>query len=207
MHRRSLIIASLAGMGVWSAAAIARAAALALTPRQAEGPFYPTRFPADVDNDLTVVDGQSGLAHGELTLVSGRVLDADGRPLKGIAIEIWQVNGYGRYHHEGDQQDKPIDPNFQGYGRTVSDQDGGYWFRTVKPVAYPGRAPHIHFMLSSPQGHKLTTQMYLAGAPENERDFLLSRVRDPQQRERLIVPLERSSSNGELAAAFDIVLP
>lgn len=177
------------------------------TPAQMRGPFYPLTFPLDQDNDLVSVSGRSGIAHGVITNIAGQVLDEKGRPQAGVRIEIWQVNGYGRYHHAGDDSDKPIDPNFQGYGTAVTGADGAYRFRTVKPVAYPGRAPHIHFALTRKDFGTFTTQMYVAGAPENERDFLLSGIRDHRARARLIVALAPSSATaGELAGEFNIVL-
>ena len=170
------------------------------------GPFYPVQFPLDQDNDLTRVKGRTGVAHGEVTDVTGRILDIEGRPQAGVRIEIWQVNGYGRYHHEGDDSDRPLDPNFQGYGTATTDADGNYRFRTVRPQAYPGRAPHIHFEVSRQDFGRFTTQMYVAGAPENERDFLLTRINDRKARQSLIVPLARSTGSGELSGRFDIVL-
>jgi protocatechuate 3,4-dioxygenase beta subunit len=186
---------------------LARAAQLLATPYQGKGPFYPLELPLDQDNDLTRVAGRSGRAKGSIVDVSGRLLDETGRPLAGVQIEIWQVNAYGRYHHQYDDQDKPWDPDFQGFGRTTTDAEGAYRFRTVRPVAYPGRAPHIHFALSDRRFSTFYTQMYLAGAPENERDLLLSRVRDARARNSLIVNLERSGVEGsELVGRFDIVL-
>jgi protocatechuate 3,4-dioxygenase beta subunit len=184
----------------------ARAAERVATPRQMRGPFYPIEFPLDRDNDLTRVKGRHGIAHGEVTDVTGRVLDLDGRPLAGVRLEIWQVNGYGRYHHAGDAGDLPLDPNFQGYGTATTDAQGAYRFRTVKPLAYPGRAPHIHFELARQDFGRFTTQMYVAGAPENERDFLLSRIADRRSREALVVPLERPAGSDALSGRFDIVL-
>jgi protocatechuate 3,4-dioxygenase beta subunit len=188
-------------------APLARAAALVATPPQAKGPFYPLELPLDQDNDLVRVAGQTGRAAGTIIDVYGQLLDEAGRPLEGVQVEIWQVNGYGRYHHRYDDQDQPWDPNFQGFGRTVTDAQGGYRFRTVRPVAYPGRAPHIHFALSDSRFATFYTQMYLAGAPENARDFLLSSVRDRKARESLIVTMQPSASEGaEQAGRFDIVL-
>jgi protocatechuate 3,4-dioxygenase beta subunit len=185
----------------------ARAANLLPTPAQMRGPFYPVTLPLDQDNDLVSVEGHPGTAYGEITNIAGRVLDGKGRPQAGVRVEIWQVNGYGRYHHGGDDSDKPIDPNFQGYGTAVTGVDGRYRFRTVKPVAYPGRAPHIHFALTGKDFGTFTTQMYVADAPENERDFLLARIRDRKARTRLIVPLSPAPDTaGELAGTFDIVL-
>ncbi len=181
------------------------AAELVPTPRQMAGPFYPLEFPLDQDSDLVTVQGRNGIAHGEVTNIGGRVLDARGEPMAGVRIEIWQVNGYGRYHHEADGSDKPLDPNYQCYGTVVTGGDGAYRFRTVRPLPYPGRAPHIHFALSRPDFGGFTTQMYVAGAPENERDFLLSRIRDRRARDSLIVPLSPAGT-GELAGEFNIVL-
>ena len=204
-QRRKLLQAS-AGLAA-GVALPAWAAELVPTPAQMPGPFYPLSFPLDQDNDLVTVKGRNGIAHGEITNVGGRILDPSGKPQAGVRIEIWQVNGYGRYHHQGDDSDKPVDPNFQGYGTAVSDAGGVYRFRTVKPLAYPGRAPHIHFALSRQDFGTFTTQMYVAGAPENERDFLLSRIRDRKARQSLIVPLSPAPGTGaELAGEFNVVL-
>lgn len=177
------------------------------TPAQMPGPFYPVKFPLDRDNDLVTVKGHGGSAFGEIANLSGRILALDGRPLAGVRIEIWQVNGYGRYHHDGDDSGRPIDPGFQGYGTALTGADGTYRFRTVKPVAYPGRAPHVHFALTREDFGTFTTQMYVAGAAENERDFLLSRIRNSRARASLIVALEPSPvTPGELAGEFNVVL-
>lgn len=177
------------------------------TPAQMPGPFYPLKFPIDRDNDLVKVNGHGGSAFGEIANVVGRVLTLDRGALAGVRIEIWQVNGYGRYHHDGDDSGKPIDPGFQGYGTALTGADGSYRFRTVKPVAYPGRAPHIHFALTRQDFGTFTTQMYVAGAAENERDFLLSRIRNRTARNSLIVALAPSPETpGELAGEFNIVL-
>ncbi len=206
-ERRHLLRALGATAALALTSPLARAAQLLATPYQGKGPFYPLELPLDQDNDLTRVAGRSGRAKGSIVDVSGRLLDETGRPLAGVQIEIWQVNAYGRYHHQYDDQDKPWDPDFQGFGRTTTDAAGAYRFRTVRPVAYPGRAPHIHFALSDRRFSTFYTQMYLAGAPENEGDFLLSRVRDARARNSLIVNLERSAVEGsELVGRFDIVL-
>jgi protocatechuate 3,4-dioxygenase beta subunit len=138
--------------------------------------------------------------------VVGRVLDAEGRPVAGTRMEIWQCDAFGRYHHPLDGGG--ADPNFQGFGATTAAADGAWRFRTIRPVAYPGRAPHIHFAIFPPGGVRFTTQMYVAGEPLNDGDMLLSRVRDPQARARLIVPLTAADSleAGALLGHFDIVL-
>lgn len=204
-NRRKIL--QMAGALAAGTALPAWAAELVPTPAQMPGPFYPLSFPLDQDNDLVTVKGRTGMAHGDITNVGGRILDVSGKPLAGVRIEIWQVNGYGRYHHQGDDSDQPIDPNFQGYGTAVSDAAGVYRFRTVKPQAYPGRAPHIHFALTRQDFGTFTTQMYVAGAPENARDFLLSRIHDRKARNSLIVPLSAVPGTArELAGEFNIVL-
>mgnify|MGYP001304265195 CR=1 FL=1 len=184
LHRRKMLTTAI----LTAVAAPALAASLAPTPAQMRGPFYPIKFPLDQDNDLVSVKDHPGRAFGEILNITGRVVDSAGRPQSGVKIEIWQVNGYGRYHHEHDDQARPLDPNFQGYGWAVTNAAGAYRFRTVKPVAYPGRAPHIHFALTRQDFGTFSTQMYLAGASENASDFLLSRVRDGRARESLVVP-------------------
>jgi protocatechuate 3,4-dioxygenase beta subunit len=176
------------------------------TPAQTTGPFYPRERPAEVDNDLVTVRGGSGAAKGELTLLAGVVTDATGRPVGGARVEIWQCNAFGRYHHPGDNSAAPLDPNFQGYGETVTGADGAYRFRTIKPVPYPGRTPHIHVRVTARGLPVLTTQLYVAGEPQNERDGLLQSMRDPEARARLIVPFQRLPDGSAYAAKFDVVL-
>ena len=178
-----------------------------LTPRQSTGPFYPQEFPLDSDNDLVSVEGRADIARGQITHLSGRVVERSGRPVANAQVEIWQCDSNGRYHHPWDRRQAPLDPNFQGYGRFQTRVDGVYRFRTIKPVSYPGRAPHIHFAISGHGIEPLITQMYVAGAPENKRDGLLNRIRDPEARESVIVKFEKpSDGRAELVAQFDIVL-
>src|SRR5438105_10929331 len=153
---------------------LAPAAALPPTPAQTAGPFYPIEFPADSDNDLIHVAGRNGTAMGTITYLAGRVLDPDGRPVPGARVEIWQCDANGRYHYvRDDHAGPPLDEKFQGYGQTMTDGNGGYRFRTIRPVAYPGRTPHIYFAVSCPGFPRLTTQMYVAGEPQNQRDGVL----------------------------------
>ena len=103
---------------------------------------------------------------------SGRVLDVTGRPIAGAQIEMWQANAFGRYHHPRDSDASgALDPNFQGYGRLVTDAEGRYRIKTIKPPPYSGRTPHLHFNVASDRA-RLTTQMFFDGDPGNERDFL-----------------------------------
>lgn len=176
------------------------------TPSQPAGPFYPLTKPLDADNDLLRVAGRSAEAEGVVAHVTGRVSDVEGRSLSGALVEIWQCDARGRYHHTFDRGDR--DPNFQGYGRIHVGDDGIYRFRTIRPVPYPGRAPHIHFAVNLPRGERFTTQMYVAGEPLNEGDFLLSSVRDPAARARLIVTLASvpEIETGALGGRFDLVI-
>jgi protocatechuate 3,4-dioxygenase beta subunit len=182
------------------------AAALLPTPEQSTGPFYPVSFPLDADADLLTVAGQAAQAQGTPTYLLGGLLDTEGRPVRGARIEIWQCDAFGRYHHP--RQGGGADPAFQGFGAATADAEGAWRFRTIRPVPYPGRAPHIHFAVFPPGGERFTTQMYVAGEAGNEADFLLSRVRDPAARARLIVPLQPADDveAGALLGRFDIVL-
>jgi protocatechuate 3,4-dioxygenase beta subunit len=183
-------------------------AALPETPQQTTGPFYPRDLPLDRDNDLARVAGAAEPAKGQLAHVFGRVLDREGRPIAGARVEIWQCNAFGRYHHPRDTRDAPLDPGFQGYGETVSAADGGYRFRTIRPVPYPGRTPHIHFAVSAPGASRLVTQMYVAGEPLNARDGLYNSIRDPAARAAVTVALAPAPEiePGAIAGRFDLVL-
>ena len=192
-------------------AALARpalAASLAATPRQTAGPFYPTTIPLDSDTDLVSVAGRPQEAAGQVAHLFGRILDQDGRPVPGVRVEIWQCDAFGRYHHPRDTNGTP-DPNFQGYGQMAVGAEGAYHFRTIKPVPYPGRAPQVHFAVSGAGiEQRLTTQMYVAGEPQNDRDGPLNSVRDTAARASLIVDLISAPQvePEALAGTFDIVL-
>ena len=204
--RRGAVAAGLtAGAGLLAPSATL--AALGATPRQTPGPFYPKRFPRDSDADLVQIAGRPARAAGQVTHVFGRVLDQAGQPLPGLRVEIWQCDAFAHYHHQG-ALPSGADANFQGYGRAELGEDGAYHFRTIRPVPYPGRTPHIHFAVSGPGIETLTTQMYVEGEPGNARDGLLRRVRDPEARTRLIVPLAPAPDiePDALAGRFDIVL-
>ncbi len=183
---------------------------LTQTPKQTEGPFYPDKLPLDTDNDLLVINDKTTPALGEVSYLSGRILDAKGTPLKHATIEIWQCDNKGVYLHTRDsagKQDK-MDKNFQGFGRFMTGSNGEYLFRTIKPVPYPGRTPHIHVKVLHKGKHLLTTQCYIKGHEANERDGILRSVRDEKQRNALLVdyvPIKESKI-GELAAKWDIVL-
>jgi protocatechuate 3,4-dioxygenase beta subunit len=182
---------------------------LVTTPSQTEGPFYPTDWRGDTDNDLVRVVGEAAQAQGQITHILGRILDTSGAPIPGAAIEIWQCDATGIYRHPRDTGwFRERDGNFQGRGRATADQKGGYAFRTIKPVAYPGRTPHIHFAITAPGREPLITQMYVAGEAQNERDGVLNGIRDTRQRESVIVNLQPGDGlePSALMGTFDIVL-
>ena len=203
--RRRVLAAALAGAALAGAPWRVGAQARTPTPRQTAGPFYPDAFPADGDNDLVQVKGQSGLARGEILLLAGTVMDLSGQPLAGARVEIWQCNAAGRYLHSRDTSTAPLDPNFQGWGQFVTGGDGEYRFRTIKPVPYPGRTPHIHFQVTGERIPRLVTQMYVQGEADNARDGLLTAL-DPRERAALLVRLDRAPDGKALAGRFDLVL-
>jgi protocatechuate 3,4-dioxygenase, beta subunit len=181
---------------------------LVLTPRQTEGPFYPDHLPLDTDNDLLVINDGITPAVGEITHLTGRILDAKGNPLRNVLVEIWQVDNNGVYLHSGTNNPAGRDKCFQGFGRFMTASSGEYYFRTIKPVLYQNRTRHIHFALKMKGREKWTTQCYVKGEPFNDRDGVLKGVKDPKERAAIIVDFApiKGSRIGELAARFDIVL-
>lgn len=181
---------------------------LVRTPSQTEGPFYPDKLPLDVDNDLILISPSTTPAVGSITRLSGRVLDLHGEPIKGVTVEIWQVDSHGVYIHSGSGNKQNADRNFQGFGRFETDSKGAYAFRTVKPVPYPGRTPHIHVKVKKGDRELLCTQCFVKGEPQNERDGVLQSIQDAKQRASVIVPFVpiAGSKIGELSAQWDIVL-
>ena len=182
---------------------------LAATPAQTEGPFYPTDWSGDADNDLVRVIGEEAQAQGQITHILGRVLDTSGAPIPGAAIEIWQCDATGIYRHPLDTHSlRKRDGGFQGRGRATADARGSYRFRTIKPAAYPGRTPHIHFAITAPGREPLITQMYVAGEAQNERDGILNGIRDKRQRDSVIVSLQPGESlePSALVGNFDVVM-
>ena len=174
----------------------------------AEGPFYPDRLPLDTDNDLLLLNDSTTPAVGEVTHLTGRVLSASGAPVRGATVEIWQCDSNGAYIHTGSSNWDARDTNFQGFGRFLTGSDGRYYFRTIKPVAYPGRTPHIHVAVNKNGRRIFTTQLLIKGEPRNDRDGLFRRIQDNARRETILAdfaPLPGSAA-GELAADFPIVL-
>jgi protocatechuate 3,4-dioxygenase beta subunit len=175
------------------------------TPRQTEGPFYPDKMPPDTDNDLLTINNRSASAAGAVTHLTGRVLDLRGEPVRNAVVEIWQCDNNGKYLHTGDGNPGTPDVNFQGFGRLMTGPTGEFYFRTIKPVPYPGRTPHIHLIVKLGERRMLTTQLYIKGFPQNERDFLYRSLSAPRLVTSDFAPL-KGSTRGELAAHYEIVL-
>src|SRR5882762_3672570 len=156
------------------------------TPRQTEGPFYPDHLPLDTDNDLIIVNDALRPAVGEITHLSGRIIDAQGAPIHNALVEIWQVDNNGVYLHSKDKHAER-DKNFQGFGRFLTGSTGEYYFRTIKPVLYPGRTRHIHFAIKMKDREKWTTQCYVKGEPQNAKDGVYKSIKDPKAREAVTI--------------------
>ena len=199
--------------------AIARSPRLPLvllpeTLTEKTGPVFGHGLIRERDNDLTLQHGGDPI--GERIFVHGRVVDEDGRPVRGALVEVWQANAAGRYRHKVDNHDAPLDPNFSGAGRTLTDEDGHYCFKTIKPGAYPWnnhynawRPAHIHFSLfGSGILSRLVTQMYFPGDPLQPLDPILNSIPDEAARGRLIAGLDMNCTEPDYALGygFDIVL-
>lgn len=177
------------------------------TPDQNLGPFFPIRLRAAASTDLTTSDGANAPPRGEVIEVTGRILNLNGEPVRGARLTIWQANSLGRYRHDNDRNRAPLDPNFNGYARIRSNDDGSYAIKTIKPGAYPVgpdwmRPPHIHFEVQG-RFERLVTQMYFPGEVLNERDRLLSAALRPE----LLVAAEVAAPRSPRRVLnFDIVL-
>ena len=208
--RRGFLTQAASGIFMFTTAA-AFAEDLLRTPRLTEGPFYPDKLPLDTDNDLILVGNSKTPADGEITHLTGRVLDLSGSPVKNATIEIWQCDAHQVYLHTSDSIPKAQqrDKNFQGYGRFTTGSKGEYYFRTIKPVPYPGRsAGHIHFRVKKGDRELLTSQIFIRGFAGNKTDGVYNGNRDPLDRELVLAnfkPIKESKAN-ELSAHFDIIL-
>jgi protocatechuate 3,4-dioxygenase, beta subunit len=184
------------------------------TPSELTGPLFGHQPIGETDNDLT--RQHSGEPLGERIIVAGRVMDEDGRPIRNTLIELWQCNAAGRYLHPSDNHPAPIDPNFSGAGRTLTDDDGNYRFVTIKPGAYPWRnhpnawrPAHIHFSLFGPCFlTRLITQMYFPNDPLMAFDPILQSIPDERARRRLVAnfDLQVTEQDWALGYRFDVVL-
>jgi protocatechuate 3,4-dioxygenase, beta subunit len=206
--RRAFLSTIALGATAWTVPG-AFADELVRTPAQTEGPFYPDKLPLDTDNDLIIVNDSITPAVGTITHLNGRILDAKGNPLNNALVEIWQCDNKGIYLHSDDSTAKKRDTNFQGFGRFLTSSKGEYYFRTIKPVPYPGRpAPHIHVKLKQGGRELLTTQINIAGHPGNEVDHIVREGLAVFDRELLMADFKplKGSKTGELTANFDIIL-
>lgn len=181
------------------------------SPALTEGPFYPDHLPLDQDNDLIIINDNADPAVGQITHLTGRVLNANGEPVKDATVEIWQCDANAVYLHSRDSGPKvdQQDKNFQGFGTFTTASTGEYRFRTIKPVPYPGRpAPHIHFKVKRGDREVLTSQLMIRGHQGNASDGIFNDTRDLVDRELILGNFKPipDSKIGEFACRFDIVL-
>jgi protocatechuate 3,4-dioxygenase beta subunit len=198
--KRRDVVALAALPAIWTGPRAQPAAPRRPTPAQTEGPFYPLEIPKDSDFDL-LRNGAAHYTRGQPAWLEGSVTDLQGKPLAGAQVEIWQCDDAGHYHHPHDRG--KADPAFQGFGRVIADADGRYRFRTSRPAPYTGRTPHIHVKVKLQRRELLTTQLYVAGDPHNERDFLWRQLGEEGQR-AVTVPFVQGPDG--LRATFPIVL-
>jgi protocatechuate 3,4-dioxygenase, beta subunit len=198
--RRTVAAALVAVPALWLGPRAQPAPGRRATPAQTEGPFYPVAFPKDSDHDL-LRNGALNYTDGQSAWLEGEVSDLSGQALAGAQVEIWQCDQAGHYHHPGDGA--RADPRFQGFGRVTVGADGRYRFRTIRPVAYSGRTPHIHVKVRLGQRELLTTQLYVADDPGNSRDALWRRL-GTADRTALTVPFVPGRDG--LRASFPIVV-
>jgi protocatechuate 3,4-dioxygenase, beta subunit len=206
---RRVFLSTLALGGAAFTARGAFAEELERTPRIQEGPYYPTKLPLDTDNDLLMINDAITPAVGEVTYLSGRLVDTKGDPIKNAVIEIWQCDRDGTYLRPHLESGEKYDTNFQGFGRFLTGSTGEYYFRTIKPVPYTGRpAAHIHFKIWKDHKVQLTTECFVKGYPNNEKDGIYRRATATKAGKLLPVDFApvKGSRIGELAARFDIVL-
>jgi len=201
--RRRHAVFTLSALGL-APLARAQSAASRTTPGQTLGPFYPrsaAERPAQTDADLLEFEGDRLLSRGVPLYLTGRVLDRRGNPVAQSEVEIWQCDANAVYHHPGGGAETERDPYFQGYGVDRTDAKGDFRFRTIRPVAYPGRTPHIHVRVQPASGRAFATQLYLPDDPGNARDFLFSRLDSDEQRALLLAFEPTQSASHPLARA------
>ncbi|MGL4422845.1 MAG: intradiol ring-cleavage dioxygenase [Gemmataceae bacterium] len=181
---------------------------LTRTPKMTEGPFYPNKLPLDTDNDLLVINDDLTSAVGTIAHLTGKVLGPTGEPMKNVVVEIWQCDHNGAYLHTDSANGEKRDKNFQGFGRFTTSSTGEYYFRTIKPVKYPGRVAHIHVKVKKGAKDLLCTQCFVKDDPGLARDGIYNAIRDPKAKENVTIAFEpiKNSKIGELAANFTIIL-
>ena len=178
------------------------------TPAQTEGPFYPVDTRTERDWDLTVLNGRTTSAVGEKIYIVGRVTDQNCNPVSGAIVEIWQAAASGRYNHPGDTSGLALDPNFQYWGRVLTDDDGRYLFKTIIPGDYPAsstwqRPPHVHYKVQKRGYRELTTQMYFGGNVLNDRDLILGGL-PAAERSKVIVDMQEPGVNPDTGTSLDL---
>lgn len=212
LHTTLLSTTALIALKPQSARAFANACALDLTPKQTKGPFYPVADQIarqlDKDADLIAVEGQPDIAKGQIVIVEGKLTDQHCVPVAGALVEIWQACASGRYNHPSDPNKAELDPNFQYWGKSVTDADGVYRFRTLIPGSYQAdvnwrRPPHIHFKVAHLGYRELITQMYFAGEALNERDLILQDLEKADQK-KVIVGFQQQPGSPHPVGVFDI---
>ena len=180
------------------------------SPPQTEGPFYPIAEQADMDMDLTQIQGRVDRAIGKVVQVRGRVLDVDGNTVEGATVDVWQANHFGRYSHPDDTSPNQLDPNFQGWGIVQTGAGGTYSFKTILPGPYDisetdARCSHIHFKVTHPDRAPLTTQMYFEGDPLIAIDIVMKDT--PEELRPLLIATQMPSTDEEMSVyQWDIVL-
>ena len=214
LSRRQLLRASIMLGGLSFCPSIIASHAQTLlkrTPEQVLGPFYPVLRTVDRGADLTTRPGKPGHAQGQVIHLMGRVLTPGGEPVSAAKVEIWQANTHGRYVHPSDINPAPLDPNFEGHGVQLTDAEGRFRFKTIKPGAYPTgvgdwiRPPHIHFDVS---GHvnRLVTQMYFEGEALNDKDQIRQSITCKECLTAKLVPPTKELEPDSLVAIWEIVL-
>lgn len=203
VSRRALLksVIAVSGLSVLSRNALSAI----LTPSAVEGPFYPDlsmRFD-DIDNDLVKISGRVKDAGGEIIRLKGKVMSQAGKPLAAHRIEIWQCDVNGKYLHPNDRQNVTYDSGFQGFGHDVTDTEGNYSFRTIKPTSYPGRTPHIHVKVFDGKRELLTTQFYLADEVNNNTDSLYRQMSDKQAKQ---VSMLFTEHDNMLESTVDVIV-
>jgi len=215
LTRRRLVTSAGAGLlAAVSSKPLAAAAWIEETPSQPIGPFYAPFKPLSIDNDLLFLPGRTEPAEGRVIEVAGRVMDQRSRPLAGARVEIFQANTFGRYNHPNHANSNlKLDPNFQGFGHDLTDAEGRYRFRTIKPGPYPDspdwiRPPHIHFIVFPARGENWATQMYFVAEELNRKDLLLNQI-EPRLHHLVMRPIigpPVGAPGGKEYVDFDIVL-
>jgi protocatechuate 3,4-dioxygenase beta subunit len=208
LNRRNFLHRATLGSATLFTGPGAFAEALTITPSMTEGPFYPDKLPLDTDNDLLRINDSINPGVGAITHLHGKITDVKGKPVPNARVEIWQVDNQGAYIHskDGGLTGPKRDDHFQGFGRFMTGRDGRYYFRTIKPVPYGPRTPHIHFAIYRNNKRALTTQCFIEGDQGNAKDGLIKRLGEPVKHLMVSFKPIPNSKAGELSGEFNIIL-